>query len=54
MRLAIRQMGLAALALLLVLLEGCAGTMSGGRRVTNADVTLVSYGSVQGELAPCG
>lgn len=49
-----RLISLAAFALLLVLLEGCAGTMGGGRRVTNADVTLVSFGSVQGELAPCG
>ena len=54
MTISMRQIGLAALALLLVLLEGCAGTMSSGRRVTNADVTLVSFGSVQGELAPCG
>jgi len=42
------------LAGLLVLLEGCAGIQGGGKRLTNADVTLVSFGSIQGELKPCG
>lgn len=50
-----RMLSLALAALLLALLEGCAGTRGGGdRRWTNADVTIVSFGSVQGELAPCG
>jgi hypothetical protein len=49
-----RLLSLAALALVLVLLDGCAGAMRSGHRVTNADVTIVSFGSVQGELAPCG
>lgn len=49
-----RYFGLATLAGLLVLLEGCAAMSGGGRRLTNADVTIVSYGSMQGELAPCG
>ena len=39
---------------LLVMLDGCASFRGGGGRAMNADVTLVSFGSVQGELAPCG
>ena len=50
----LRYVGLLGLAGLLVLLEGCAGSQGGGRRLTNADVTLVSFRSVQGELKPCG
>jgi hypothetical protein len=50
----VRNLSLALAALLMLLLEGCAGTIGSGRRLTNADVTVVSYGSIQGELAPCG
>jgi hypothetical protein len=47
--------GLALLGVLMVV-EGCAGLFGGGgsHRLTNADVTLVSFGSINGELAPCG
>lgn len=50
----LRHFGLAALAGLLVLLEGCAAYRGSGERLTNADLTIVSFGSLQGELAPCG
>jgi hypothetical protein len=51
----IRILGSAALVALLLVLEGCAGMYGGGhKRLSNADVTLVSFGSVQGELAACG
>jgi hypothetical protein len=46
----------AAVLILLViaLFPGCAGMMGNDRRETNAEVILVSFGSVSGELAPCG
>jgi hypothetical protein len=50
----LRHFGLAALVGLLVVLESCAAYRAGGKRFTNADLTIVSFGSVQGELAPCG
>ncbi len=50
----VRFFGIASFAGLLMLLEGCATLHGGGKRVTNADVTLISFGSVNGELAPCG
>jgi hypothetical protein len=43
-------LGLLAIALL----PGCAGMMGSERRDTNAEVILTSFGSVNGELAPCG
>ena len=35
---------------------GCAGAGSSNsdHRLSNADVSLISFGSVQGEVAPCG
>jgi hypothetical protein len=52
----VRYFGLAAWVGLLVALEGCAGLYGGGgdKRLSNADVTLISFGSINGELAPCG
>ena len=52
-----RRLGLGLPAFLLVLwglLPGCAGMMGSERRETNAEVVLVSFGSTNGELAPCG
>ena len=50
----LRYFGLVTLVGLLFVLEGCASYRVGGKRLTNADVTIVSFGSLQGELAPCG
>jgi hypothetical protein len=36
------------------LIAGCAGLVGGDRRESNAEVVLVSFGSTNGELAPCG
>lgn len=36
------------------LLVGCAGTAGNGKRLMNAELRLLSFGSVNGELAPCG
>lgn len=50
-----RMLSASALVLLAIaLLPGCAGMMGTERRDTNAEVLLVSFGSVNGELAPCG
>jgi hypothetical protein len=50
-----RFFGVAAMVSLLMVLEGCAGLYGGkGKRLTNADLTLISFGSINGELAPCG
>jgi hypothetical protein len=38
----------------LALLPSCAGWMGNDRRESNAEITLLSFGSTQGELAPCG
>jgi hypothetical protein len=50
----LRHFGLVALIGLLAVLEGCAAYRGSGERLTNADLTIVSFGSLQGELAPCG
>jgi hypothetical protein len=50
----VRFFGLAAFAGLLLFSEGCLALHGGGRRLSNADLTLVSFGSGQGELVPCG
>jgi hypothetical protein len=50
----LRHFGLVALIGLLAVLEGCAAYRGSGKRLTNADLTIVSFGSLQGELAPCG
>ncbi len=54
MRTIARYFGLAAFAGLLLVFEGCAVLHGGGARRTNADVNLISFGSLNGELAPCG
>jgi len=54
MKLPIRVLGCAAMVVLLFFLEGCAGLYGGAKRKSNADLTLVSFGSINGELAPCG
>jgi hypothetical protein len=51
----VRYFGLAAWVGLLITLEGCAGLYGGGgKRLSNVDLTLISFGSINGELAPCG
>lgn len=48
--------GSVSLAALLIYMSGCAlapGAGS-GRRLTNADLTIVSFGSVHGEVDHCG
>lgn len=53
--LASRAMLLAAFIGALLALEGCAGSYGGGhKRMSNTDLTLISFGSIQGEVAPCG
>ena len=54
MKTIVRYFGIASMVGILMVLEGCAGSYGGGGRATNADVTLISFGSVNGELAPCG
>jgi hypothetical protein len=51
----VRLLAPALLVGLLSILEGCAG-MAGKseKRLSNADLVLVSFGSINGELAPCG
>lgn len=34
--------------------SACVGTASAEKRESNADVSLISFGSVHGEVAPCG
>ncbi len=43
-----------ALLVLVLLVSGCAGLMGNDRRETNAEVRILSFGSTNGELAPCG
>ena len=51
----LRRSSLATLGLfLLTLLAGCAGLMGSERRESNAEVQIISFGSTNGELAPCG
>ncbi len=50
----VRYFGVISFVGLLMALEGCAALHGGGARKTNADVTLISFGSMNGELAPCG
>jgi hypothetical protein len=51
----LRRSSLAALVLFFAsLLSGCAGMMGSERRESNAEVQLLSFGSTNGELAPCG
>jgi hypothetical protein len=38
----------------LALLPSCAGWMGNDQRESNAGVVLISFGTTQGELAPCG
>ncbi len=40
---------------LVPILHGCAGSAGkSDERLTNVDLTIVSFGSIHGELAPCG
>ncbi|MDM7915670.1 MAG: hypothetical protein ACE15D_00330 [Candidatus Eisenbacteria bacterium] len=43
-----------SLALAIALLPGCAGMKGSGHRESNSEVMLLSLGSTNGELAPCG
>ncbi|MCA9757602.1 MAG: hypothetical protein KDA27_17485 [Candidatus Eisenbacteria bacterium] len=45
---------LGSLAAVMALSIGCAGTQTSDKRLSNADVSLISFGSVNGEVAPCG
>ena len=40
--------------LILALLQACAAGYQAGKRPLNAELVVLSYGSVNGELAPCG
>ncbi len=42
------------LTAMVALLQACAGGYQAGKRPLNAELVLLSYGSVNGELAPCG
>jgi hypothetical protein len=53
-RTTIRLFGIASWLGLMLFLEGCAGLFGGRQRSTNADLTLISFGSLEGEIAPCG
>ncbi len=51
----LRRYSVAVLALLgFAAFSGCAGWLGSERRETNTEVTLISFGSTTGELAPCG
>jgi len=54
MRAGFRVAGWATLVAALAFLTGCAGLYGGAKRKTNADLTLVAFGSVHGELSACG
>ena len=43
-----------ALGLFAAFVVGCASAPQGDKRLSNADVSLVSFGSLHGEVAPCG
>lgn len=44
-----------ALGLFAAFVVGCASTpQQGDKRLSNADVSLISFGSLHGEVAPCG
>lgn len=49
-----RSMGLVGLLFAASLAVGCGGANAGDRRLTNADLSIISFGSVNGEIAPCG
>ena len=51
----VRQLSSVLLGLFgLALLSGCAGWMGGERRESNAEVVLISFGSTNAEISPCG
>lgn len=45
---------LGTVASLIAVGSACVGTASAEKRECNADVSLISFGSVHGEVAPCG
>jgi hypothetical protein len=47
-------MGLGGLLFAISLVIGCGGANAGEQRLTNADVSIISFGSLNGEIAPCG
>jgi hypothetical protein len=46
--------GLGLSTALLLGLTACAGLFGGGRRPTNVELDIISFGSLNGELSPCG
>lgn len=50
---ALKLLGLGAMSLTLAVI-GCAGTGQSDKRLSNADVSLISFGSLHGEVAECG
>lgn len=54
MRLNTRTMGLAGLLFTISLVIGCGGASAGEERLSNADLSIISFGSLNGEIAPCG
>ena len=50
-----RQLNTVLLGLLgIALLPGCTSMMGGERRESNAEVVLISFGSTNAEITPCG
>jgi hypothetical protein len=47
-------MGLAGLLFAASVVVGCAGANAGDQRLSNADLSIISFGSLNGEVAPCG
>lgn len=50
---ALKLLSLGTLSLALTVL-GCAGSGQSEKRLSNADVSLISFGSLHGEVAECG
>ena len=50
---ALKLLSLGALSLAMAIV-GCAGSGQSDKRLSNADVSLISFGSLHGEVAECG
>jgi len=50
---ALKLLSLGALSLAMAIV-GCAGSSQSDKRLSNADVSLISFGSLHGEVAECG